>query len=505
MRKAGAVVVGLLAARTFFLYVQQIRGQAARYHVEAAAVMFVVAGLILLLASSRSRPVSEAGPRRSITLPALTTFAFFLAAAFALYWPTLSIGLLSDDFVLWEHAAAWNVGPVSSSLFRPLPLLVWSLLISAGATPVALHVLNIVLHGTNGYLVSRLGEGWGVTGAPAMLAGGLMIAVPLAGETVSWASCVFDLSATALMLSFVLLGRTYSDSPGAHPRRLAFICAGILAMTAKETAAIGGLLVIIDAWVRRGVTRRLVTDTGIVIGAAAAFAAVRMFNAWGVKAETLTKYRFQRVLFDTYGSFAVPWHVDLVHIWPYLAMAGALIVLAIVSYAFMAAGRTSSRALFGGAAWMFATVLPVFPFIFIGPDLQNTRFLYSAAPGWACLIAAIASSANNQLVRRLTLSAAVGLLVIWAAAARAHLAPWKSAAIARDQILEAAKSNRLMRACEAVAIAKLPDHIRGAYLFRNGAPEALSRAIQIRVSADARPECRFVWDEATGAFSRAAE
>jgi len=35
---------------------------------------------------------------------------------YAIIWPVLEIGLLSDDFVLAAHALDWSLGPVTSAL-----------------------------------------------------------------------------------------------------------------------------------------------------------------------------------------------------------------------------------------------------------------------------------------------------------------------------------------------------------------------------------------------------
>ena len=120
-------------------------------------------------------------------------------------------------------------------LFRPLPLLVWAVLIHAGASGLALHALNIFLHGTNAYLATRLCSGWIGPGTASVLAGALMLVFSLVSEPVSWLSGVFDLSMTALTLAFVLRGRAYSGSVSL-PQRATFVALGVLAMGAKETA-----------------------------------------------------------------------------------------------------------------------------------------------------------------------------------------------------------------------------------------------------------------------------
>jgi hypothetical protein len=86
-----------------------------------------------------------------------------------------------------------------------------------------------------------------------------------------------------------------------------------------------------------------------------------------------------------------------------------------------------------------------------------------------------------------------------------HLEPWKAAALLRDRVIQAATANDLMRQCRTIQLDKLPDAVRGAYVFRNGAPEALLNEAGLRVSGAAEPPCRFVWNEPGQAFSRAPE
>jgi hypothetical protein len=62
-----------------------------------------------------------------------------------------------------------------------------------------------------------------------------------------------------------------------------------------------------------------------------------------------------------------------------------------------------------------------------------------------------------------------------------------------------------MQECRTVRLEKLPDSVRGAYVFRNGAPEALRDEAGLEVTGEAQPDCRFVWSEPAQAFSRAPE
>jgi hypothetical protein len=129
----------------------------------------------------------------------------------------------------------------------------------------------------------------------------------------------------------------------------------------------------------------------------------------------------------------------------------------------------------------------------VGPDLQGARYLYLAGPAWSSLAAGLALS-NRGMARRILIGAAMVLVVLWAVAVRVQLKPWTEASLARNQIIRAAQSDARLQQCRTVAVAKLPDTVRGAYVFRNGFQEALARDAGLRASDDAAPGCVFEWN-----------
>ena len=390
-RLVAAVLIAILGARVVYLFIQHLHGEVLRPRVETAAVWFVLAAVLMLLATPRNESRSRRHRASPALLPPILVWLGFVLAACAVYWPTFSIGLLSDDFLLWNRAEAWDVSPVSAGLFRPLPLVVWGLLINAGAPAFALHLLNVVLHGTNAWLTSRLAAGWFGGGAAPILAGAMMIVFPLAIEPVSWASGVFDLSMTALVLFFVLRGRLY-EKPLPLARRAGFIAIGVLAMTAKETGVMAFALVLIDTWIRRVRNRQLLVDALAVLGVAAAFAAIRIIGSFGVRAPSISRYRVQRSLFETFGGLAVPLHGDVLHQLTWIATISVSTLIALFVLYVVTSGNRSDRFVFGAPTWIVASVLPVFLFVFVGADLQGARFLYLATPAWVSLLAGIAFS-----------------------------------------------------------------------------------------------------------------
>ena len=512
---AGLALVLLLAARTTYLVVDYLLGGATRrYHVETSATLFVIAGLAFHLVRARRQaavvqvheppfvPAVE-DARRPHSLSSIRSrgvwpwLPFSVAAAFALYWPALTIGWLSDDFVLIARAANWDIAAVTPALMRPVPLAAWSVLVALAAPDAAWHVLNVVLHGVNAWLTARLVAAWLPWPWP-LAAGAVMLTAPLAPEAVAWASGIFDVSATTMTLTAVMAGRAYARTPGAL-RRAALFGAVLLAIGCKETAVVAPVLVLIDAWIRRAVTRTLLIDLGALTGLAAAFALVRLLSAFGMTAPPVSKYLVQRIVFESYGSLSVPWHELTRASGPAFAALAAVVLIVLATAFFLHRATDRTNAVPGGAAWVLVAVLPVAPILFVAPDLQGSRYLYLATPAWAGLVTAFA--AGGFAARRpLAAGALLVLVVIAAWGVRQHLAPWQAAAAARDAVLAAALAPDVAR-CRTVRLSGLPDNIRGAYVFRNGAPEAFARQ-GLRVSPDASPDCAFTWDATALRFVR---
>ena len=100
-----------------------------------------------------------------------------------------------------------------SDILSTLPLFIWGVLLRAGAGASTLHLLNLILHGTNAYLSARVLERWVADSKWAFLCGLLVLTAPLNIEAVVWISGVFDLLATSLVLAGMLIARRYEDHP----------------------------------------------------------------------------------------------------------------------------------------------------------------------------------------------------------------------------------------------------------------------------------------------------
>jgi hypothetical protein len=497
----GAAVVLVLATRLCVLIVgyQGAAGSIRRPHIESAALLLAVTGLAYRFATDRRADPDGS----SCDAVPIAYWVVLSCGATILYWPALWVGLLSDDFILVQHASAWDASQVAPQLFRPLPIIVWAVIVHLGGGAVALHGLNILLHGTNAYLAASIVAGWHEARRWAAAAGLLVLLSPLAPEAVAWCAGVFDLCAAAFMMAAVLAARRYADR-GNAPNILLLIglCAG--ALLSKETAVMLPLLIALDAWVRGSLSKRVGVAVAALAGAIVLFAVIRLGSAGDLPAGGFSRYRFQRLIFDGFGGLAAPWHSGDTGL-TVLRTSYALGAIALVTAFCVARGsRWRSRNAVAGSLWVVASILPGLPIFYVGPRLEGARYLYLAACGWAAVL--IASASDIAEGRRLNRAFAAFVLLLFVAAdtagVRMHLRPWSRAAATRDVVLRSAAGDARLHACPVVYLQGLPDSLDGAYLFANGAREALAA---VGVNAYARQEsgpCAFRWEPKDERFAQ---
>ena len=99
--------------------------------------------------------------------------------------------------------------------------------------------------------------------------------------------------------------------------------------------------------------------------------------------------------------------------------------------------------------------------------------------------------------------ALVALIATGAWGVRQHVRPWTHAAAMRETVLRAAAADPHLHACSPAYVEGLPDSVDGAYLFANGAREALA---DVGVTAFARAgtgDCAFRWEPSAARFEPA--
>jgi protein O-mannosyl-transferase len=500
-----ALGIALSATAVYLLALlfRYVFGAAAvqRHHVESASYLFAVAALVTAFRHTPTigpAPGADspgAGSPRAGSPGASPTFiAAFVAAAWVVYGHTVSLGLFSDDFVLAERALAGRW--VAGGFLRPVPASVWAIILSATRSPVALHALNITLHGINAALVCMLARRFDFPSGAAAAAGVLFLTFPGSVEAVVWPAAIHDVLATACALGFLLL----SQRRGSAVRVIAATTVLILGLLSKESAVAIPLLAVV-LLVRLPDPRRTAAWPALVAGALVClfYVAVRLTSMALPEAYAAapSRYVVKELIARPIGALAIPWSTAVLDSWPALGFVWALaVVVAAAAYAWRTNKVVTLSTVVRCLIAVFVGVLPVYSMFFITGDLENARYLYLSTAFWVLAVVAFtttlaASRAGFATAGVLGLAVAAGV-----AGVQLHLGAWREAAGLRDRVLSAAQAIIERAPCPAVSLAGAPDSVRGAYVFRNG----LAEAVTLRTGAVARrrpADCRFIWNGST--------
>lgn len=443
---------------------------------------------------SPARPVRHARP----LVAALVTLAVFVGASLLLYQPTLKIGLLSDDFPILMWARRLELLPRDWGQMRPLPILAWwaiARLVPEATVPYALHVLSVVLHGLNAFLVWMLARRFLASTWAPLVAAALFVAMPVSVEPVAWPSGAFDVVLTTFALALALL---LTAQPGLSPGRvLVGIVLAVLMIASKETGVIAGVLTLLLAWVKWGRLTRSAIALGVTqLLLAGGYALARELTDRLDHRLTphLSVLSVTRLVWQSFGALIAPVHTTVVHAHPVLVATGvAAIVVALGSWPSRwrtqpGAARLAVLALAG----VLVSVAPAITLFGIGPDLQGTRYVYLASAWWAIALTAALVDGWTERVQRMGTAVVAVLLIAGAVTAtRLHQQPWIRARAMRDQVLR--ELTALPASCRRAAAPQVPDNVDGAYVFRNGLDQALAtlgRSFEWVELADAAPECQ---------------
>lgn len=488
-----SVVSGIRAAWLVFAQLYGLGG-VQRPHVESGVLAFVLLIAIRTLliphdaSESEQRTDSDSiGPRTAAL--SLAWGAAWCAAALALYWRTLYIGPLSDDFVLLERARQWQIGMVHTELFRPLPLLIWALWLPV-IGPTGLHVVNVLLHGIVAYLTQLLAAPVVRSRSTAALTGLLVLVFPSAVEPVAWLSGIFDVSSTALALSAILLARLY-EHHDATLARIAMLAAALGAFFSKETAVVTPVLIALDVWMRGGRLRRLLPDISGLVVVFSVLGLWRWSMASALVRRPLSRFMIQRWSFGSLAGLTEPWHEVIFQQTRWMVAVYAILVLLLAAMAIVAPVRNRQiRAASVGAVWILLGTAPTLTFFFVSPLLEGSRYLYLSSVGFALALASLANVSTR--LRRAGHIALIALVVCGVTGARVHQGFWQAAGVERDEVIQSASVNPTIRNCPEVALLDLPDNHRGAYVLRNGVAEAFAQ-VSIEVTHNAPSDCIFRW------------
>jgi hypothetical protein len=506
------IVMGAFVGRAVWLAWQYYFAGAPRYRVESAMIALVIVGAVVLVLR-RDEPraddggPSEGGPHVEGVDPGDAPLArvwlpAFILAAVVLYQRSITIGFLSDDYTLRAMAQSDNLGSTSGWFFRPVPLLLWRGILSVVDTPVVLHVLNIVLHGVNAFLVAALGFAMGMRRQTALGAAALFLTFPALPEAVVWAAGIQDVLMTTMALAAVVICARQTPLSGWRIALVGGLL--ILGFGSKETAVCIPVLIALCCVTRE----RLRRDTALyaaVAGITVLYLAVRL--PMGIGSDYLgapTRYFFKQMIVIAFGTLAAPWRIPVSSLEQWLSCAAVVLTVFLLGYACMT-WRRSDRRLHRDirlALWVLASIAPVFSFFFIGPTLEGARYLYLAAGAWTLIVADLIAAVSEQVRHpwRLFGAAIATIAVIFAVSVQREIRVWRQAADLRDRVLADAHGAIERAGCAHPTFSGVPDSVNGAYVFRNGFSEAL--AIPAVDGGDGRPDCAFTWSDSGFSKSR---
>jgi hypothetical protein len=396
-------------------------------------------------------------------------FSGFIGLSLAIFASHLRDGYLSDDFqyVLWARR---SVGTLLAHLtvasypqvLRPLPAFAW-LLSRLAAGPLWLHLLALAVHGANSALICWIARRCGTPRATAFLLGFLFLAFPLSGETVLWLSSGFDLWATFFaLLAVAALQKEEGIGPG-----LLFY---VLALLCKESVLCLPLALVLLVPRLRWRSLPFFATAGLYLAARfALFGGIGGYrDALGRTVATqLHPGAFLRSLvLQLPARILAPVPVE-----SRLAFGG-LIALSLILIALF--GTSAFRPLKSGllaAAVFVVAILPAAPLLRVDWDLQGARLLYLP------LALALASLARftRPLPKAAELAGAL-LAAGWLIAAILNGRHWSEASREAIQTLDAMKALQTRAPAGSTVLVDALDTYQGAYLFRNGLPEAAELA-----------------------------
>lgn len=397
----------------------------------------------------------------------------FLAVAFLLFWPVLGLSGFSDD-----HSALWNAGvrgiPWREGFFRPLSDLSFRLGYRLWGTAVEGHrAFNVVVHGTNAFLLSVLMSCWAGRTA-GLLSAFLFLVYPFHQESIVW--LVGRESALGTMA--VLLGLVIGGANVRRPLKLGLMAVTMLlgALT-YESAVLLLPLALLVAWSGQvrgwpGVPPLLIALGGAIVG----------WFLWRGGTPVGADHDYTLGLLPKNGSelimrtlkvagrlFLPPATDSSVQL-----VRGALLAGLFLTLAFTFA-RATRRTVMSGKLRLLALLTVVASVIAVAGGVstvtsESDRYLYLPS-AFLCGLVGTALSGIGQ--RRLRVLATLALFTGSIVLLHQNHAHWQEASRLTRRCLNALPS---VPEHGDLWLAGLPDAHAGAFIFRNGLPEAVDLA-----------------------------
>lgn len=435
-----------------------------------AETAWLIFAAVLILSGLRQR--ASPSPPLDTSRATKPLFALIpVVASVALYAPILSIGLLSDDFILLPRALNGRWFDAAWVYVRPLPLAMWwaiDRVAPASQAIAAIHLFAVVVHGVNAWLVFVLAQRLSLSRAASVIAAALFLTWPFNVEAIAWPSAVFDACMTLFVLLAVIILRDEKKPSRINIAAMAMVTAA--AVACKETGIILPLLlVLIAAFDERPHRWRVVPCIVASLAVVAIYLAMRFTLAPpnNLYPQELIK---NKLLTRPFAALGFGVHRDVLKSAPWIAFGLAIGWVALLTRAAHKWNRRVFRTLLLAVCWVLVSVAPLWTMFYVTDTLENSRYLYLASTMWAIAVTALV--ANGQTMSRAARVLAVVAIAGSAVITLAHQRTWREAARERDRIIAAWA--HVPAECDPWRATGLPDSVAGAYVFRNGFPDAVA-------------------------------
>jgi hypothetical protein len=315
---------------------------------------------------------------------------------------------------------------------------------------------------------------------------------------VAWAAGIQDVLMTTMALAAVVVAARRPLSG----RQIAGVCVLlVLGLLSKETAICIPVLIAL-CWftpVRARAEAPLYAAVAVI---AIVYLAVRI--PMGIGSDYFgepSRYFFKQLIVVAFGTLAAPWRTPVAAADSAVALTAVIAVVVLLVHAGLTWSRGDERLHRGIrlTLWILASIAPVFTLFFVGPNLEGARYLYLASAAWSLVVADLIASVTDRITSDTRVYGLViaGCVFVFALSVQRELGVWQRAADLRDQVLSQARAAMNDARCSNPSFSNVPDSVDGAYVFRNGFPQALGLS-----ASDGEPGCALRWTDGRFVLSR---
>jgi tetratricopeptide (TPR) repeat protein len=323
---------------------------------------------------------------------------------------------------------ASEVNFTDTHLYRPLFLLtlnighqVW------GASPVAFHALNLLLHCVNTLLVFYLVLGFtGRSGFAAAMFGAAIFAVhPVHVESVAWIAGMTDPLVSLFLLTSILFYRRFFHTGRKLYSVVSLLCFAA-ALLSKEVAILFPFLLVVHDWLQRRLSIARYAPYFVLLGAYFLARSAALGHGVGWASFSLSGFPVLLEFFLHYVQLLVfPWPLEFYYNRPNISLiatiAGGAILLAIIAYLPGALRKRRFLPVFA-VAWFVLMLLPALPIALMERPIFAIRVLYLPSVGLALAAAALFQVIPQRAAAR---SVAWGAVAVLSLVSFIEIADWK--------------------------------------------------------------------------------